>query len=547
MRGTMKKSMRVGCVIATVLAGLAATPRKGEALSNTSQNARDAEALRKMAVEVGPEDTVWTEIWREEFRGKGLDSTVWSHIPRPPRYSSNHREMKCYAHITDDPVAYDFTGETVRLLGIKNPDLRKDPRPYLCGGMKTQDKLAFKYGKIEVRYRLKGAKGGWPAIWMLPEAPQKFYGEIDLIERLNFDPFVYQTVHTHYSLLLHETWPPRYTTTPINTNGWNTVGVEWYPEKLVYTMNGKRVFCWPKIQTDKPGQWTFDAAYHLIIDMQLGGAWVGPIGPETVPGEMEIDKVVYYQGTRNGRKFGQLIRYPAAKAKTTPQVLDSNGEKFLYRYHEPKKPEPGRKYPLVVLFHGAGERGCDNWSQLVHGASEILNYAERAGEEIFFVAGQVPPGQRWVEHPWNARRYTMDEQPAPQLRLALSLIDKLIAEKPIDVSRVYVTGISMGGYGAWEAVQRRPELFAAAIPICGGGDTAQASRLKDLPIWCFHGGRDTVVPVCRTRDMVAAIRAAGGSKVQYREYPGVGHNCWNATYRDDSVLKWFFSQRRPVK
>ncbi len=543
----MKKKIVVGCVVGMVLAGVAAVPNKGAVSSNTSPNTKDAEAFRKKVVEVGPEDTVWTEVWREEFRGKGLDYKVWSHIPKPGKYPSSYKNMFCYTHITDDPVAYSFSGETVNLLAIKNPNLEKDSRPFLCGGMKTQDKLAFKYGKLEVRYRLKGVKGGWPAIWMLPEVHQSLYGEIDLLERLNFDPFAYQTVHTHYSLRLHEKWPPNSRTTPINPDGWNTVGVEWYPEKLVYTMNGKRVYCWPKIKTDKPGQWTFDAAYHLIIDMQLGGAWVGPIGPETLPGGMEIDNVVYYKGTRNGKTFGELIRYPAAKAKTTPQVWESNGEKFCYRYHEPKRLEPGKKYPLVVLFHGAGERGNDNWAQLVHGASEILDYAERTNEEIFFIAGQVPHGRMWVDHPWNAQQHTMNKTPTSQLRMALALIDKLVAEKPIDMSRVYATGISMGGYGTWEAVQRRPELFAAAIPVCGGGDTAQASKLKEVPIWCFHGDKDGAVPVKRSRDMVAAIKAAGGTKILYREYPGVGHGCWNATYRDDSVLKWFFAQRKPAK
>jgi len=537
--------------VTTVVVGLlsfaavAATPKKDEVLSNTSQNANDAEELRKRAVEVGPEDTTWTEIWREEFRGSSFDPKVWGFISAPTgTYPDTHRKMYCYTHITDDPVAYKFTGETVNLLAIKNPDLKKDPRPYLCGGIRTQDRMAFKYGKLEVRFRLTGFKGGWPAIWLLPEVPQPLYGEIDMLERLNFDAFAYQTVHTHYSLRLQETYPPRYTTTPINTNGWNTVGVEWYPEKLVYTMNGKRVYCWPKIKTDKPGQWTFDAPYHLIIDNQLGGDWVGPIGPETLPGEMEIDNVVYYKGTRNGKTFGELYRYPTAKARTRAQTFTRDGETLRYRYHAPKNIEPGKKYPLVVFFHGAGERGTDNWAQLVHGASEILDFAERAGEEIFFVAGQVPAGCMWVDHPWNSTRHTMNEKPTPQLRLVLDLIDKLMKEQPIDAARVYATGISMGGYGTWEAVQRRPERFAAAMPICGGGDTVQAAKVKDVPIWCFHGDKDDAVPVSRSRDMFNAIKAAGGNQVQYREYPGCGHNCWDATYRDDAVLKWLFSQRK---
>jgi len=313
MKTMMKPIAAMALACAAIMTAEAAKPKKDAPLSNTSQNAKDAAEMRKRATEVGPVDTTWTEIWREEFRGQGLDTNVWRHIPRPADYSTDIKKMSCYAHITDDPVAYKFTGETVNLLAIKNPDLKKDSRPYLCGGIMTQGRLAFKYGKLEVRFRLKGMKGGWPAIWMMPEVKQQYYGEMDLIERLNFDPFAYQTVHTHYSLNLHEKWPPRYTTTRIVTNGWNTVGVEWYPEKLVYTMNGKRVFCWPKIQTDKPGQWTFDVPYHLIIDNQLGHVWPGPIGPETLPGEMEIDSVVYFKGTRNGETFGELVRIPQPK------------------------------------------------------------------------------------------------------------------------------------------------------------------------------------------------------------------------------------------
>lgn len=247
-------------------------------------------------------------------------------------------------------------------------------------------------------------------------------------------------------------------------------------------------------------------------------------------------------GAKNAK--GTAPRYPRAMEQTVAQTFEQNGEKLLYRYHAPKQLVQGRKYPLVVLFHGAGERGANNWAQLVHGASEILDYARRTNEEIFFVAAQVPLKCQWVEHPWNAKQHTMSAKPSQSLRLTLALIDKLMAEQPVDATRVYATGISMGGYGTWEAVTRRPELFAAAIPICGGGDTAQAMRIRDIPIWCFHGDRDGAVPVSRSRDMVRAVKAAGSTKIRYREYPGFNHNCWDATYRDDTVLKWLFSQHR---
>ncbi len=236
---------------------------------------------------------------------------------------------------------------------------------------------------------------------------------------------------------------------------------------------------------------------------------------------------------------------PSVEA-TVPMTYEQDGGKLLYRFHAPKTLEEGRKYPLVVLLHGAGERGDDNVAQLVHGADALFSYAQRRGEEMFFIAGQVPKNALWVDHPWNARAHRMNKKPSACLDLLLKLIDKTLAEQPVDPARVYVTGISMGGYGTWEAVQRRPELFAAAMPICGGGDTACASKLKDLPIWCFHGDADGAVPTSRSRDMFAAIRSVGGI-VRYREYPGVGHDCWTRTYADDDVLDWFFGQRKACK
>ena len=138
----------------------------------------------------------------------------------------------------------------------------------------------------------------------------------------------------------------------------------------------------------------------------------------------------------------------------------------------------------------------------------------------------------------------MHENPTIYLRMAMEIIDDVCKRYPVDMDRVYVMGISMGGYATWELLQRRPELFAAALACCGGGDSALASRLVNIPIWAFHGSKDKTVPVVRSRDMVAAIKAAGGTKIEYREYPGVGHNAWTPTFTDDSVFDWLFRQRR---
>ena len=137
----------------------------------------------------------------------------------------------------------------------------------------------------------------------------------------------------------------------------------------------------------------------------------------------------------------------------------------------------------------------------------------------------------------------MPKGPSESMKLVLELLDKTLKECPVDERRVYVTGLSMGGYGTWDIVQRYPNLFAAAMPMCGGGDPALARTIREVPIWAFHGDSDKAVPVKRSRQMVSALWQCDGN-VRYREYPGVGHNCWEAAYSDAAVLDWFFSQTR---
>ena len=125
----------------------------------------------------------------------------------------------------------------------------------------------------------------------------------------------------------------------------------------------------------------------------------------------------------------------------------------------------------------------------------------------------------------------------------MEAIKKVIAENKIDKKRIYVTGLSMGGFATWEILQREGKLFAAAMPVCGGGDLSYAPKLTGIPLWVFHGGADRTVPVTRSRDMVAAITQAGGSP-KYTEYPGVDHDSWGRTYSNPEVWDWLFAQAK---
>ncbi len=224
----------------------------------------------------------------------------------------------------------------------------------------------------------------------------------------------------------------------------------------------------------------------------------------------------------------------------------SDGDFSLnYRIHVPKDLKPDEKVPLVLFLHGAGERGGDNIRQLHHGIPSLLSYTLKKNFPAIIIVPQCPAGMQWVNVPWGGDSHTMPASPSQPLQAVQKLLAKSLTELPVDLSRIYVTGISMGGFGTWDILQRSPELFAAGLPICGGGDTAEAAKLKNVPIWTFHGDQDTTVKTQRSRDMSEAIKQSGGSLIQYTEYPGISHNSWTRTYANDEVLDWLFAQKKP--
>lgn len=228
------------------------------------------------------------------------------------------------------------------------------------------------------------------------------------------------------------------------------------------------------------------------------------------------------------------------------EFVDAQQAKLPYRLLKPKAVDNGNKYPLVIFLHGAGERGTDNTRQLVHGMADFASDEVMQKYPAFVVAPQCPEGKQWVEVPWSADEHAMPEKPSVPLQQTFELIDQLTKELPVDESRIYITGLSMGGFGTWDAIQRRPRFFAAAAPVCGGGDPAFADNIQHVPVWAFHGDADGAVKVRRSRDMIAALKAAGGSP-KYTEYPGVGHDSWTATYRNSEFYAWLFEQKRSPK
>jgi predicted peptidase len=228
---------------------------------------------------------------------------------------------------------------------------------------------------------------------------------------------------------------------------------------------------------------------------------------------------------------------------TKHEFAAKDGPKLLYRRLAPQKIVEGEKYPLVIFLHGAGERGDDNEKQLVHGMRDFASDENMAKYPAFVIAPQCPEERKWAEIDWTLESSTLPEKISEPLGATLALVDEMLAKEPIDNNRIYITGLSMGGYGTWDALARRPDFFAAAAPICGGGDPSTVARFKHVPIWAFHGDQDTAVKPNRSREMIEALQSAGGEP-KYTEYKGVAHDSWTQTYADPALHAWLFAQKK---
>jgi len=243
----------------------------------------------------------------------------------------------------------------------------------------------------------------------------------------------------------------------------------------------------------------------------------------------------------------QLDKLYEARTVRVAPAKDAAPIDFAYRLLKPAAIAPGTHYPLVIFLHGAGERGNDNLNQLNYFPTWIAEPSARKAHPCFVLAPQCRDDQKWVDVDWSALESTpQSPTPTGDMLAVIAAIEETLKREPVDPTRISLTGLSMGGYGSWDLAARMPERFAAVLPICGGGDETTAAKIKDLPIWCFHGDADTAVRVERSRTMIEALRAAGGAP-KYSELAGVGHDSWTPAYRDPDVLAWLFAQKKPAK
>lgn len=235
------------------------------------------------------------------------------------------------------------------------------------------------------------------------------------------------------------------------------------------------------------------------------------------------------------------------------EIFIRNADTLRYRILYPENYVPKKKYPVITFLHGSGERGNDNESQLIHGGRLFVKDSLRKAFRAIIIFPQLPKQQFWnsftttkdtLSITGRSFNLSFSPQPAMPALLVKLLLDSLIEKKIADQDRMYIGGLSLGGFGTFDMLERYPDFFAAAFPICGGGDTTLAGRFaKTTSVWIFHGDNDSSVDVKNSREYFKALKNVNAD-VRYNEYPGVGHNSWDNAFAEKDLMPWLFSKKK---
>ena len=217
---------------------------------------------------------------------------------------------------------------------------------------------------------------------------------------------------------------------------------------------------------------------------------------------------------------------PGTLTKDSAKVKSDQGGATTLGFwtYLPKASPPATGWPLLVFLHGSGERGTDLELVKKHGPPKLAGTRPEL-ESFYMLAPQCPLG-RW----WDTASVK-------------DLIDQTVASQSVDSKRIYITGISMGGFATWTLLREHPGIIAAAVPICGAGDPASVSRFKSVPIWAFHGDKDEAVPVQRSIEMVEALKKVNGN-IKFTLYPDTGHDSWTRTFDNPDLYRWLLEQKK---
>ena len=244
----------------------------------------------------------------------------------------------------------------------------------------------------------------------------------------------------------------------------------------------------------------------------------------------------YVEYMIDGKKNVTLSKICAKETYTNSDTV------LPYRIYVPFNYSPDKEYPIFVNLHGAGHRGNDNEKHLGFTGS-LLTVNDLPLNDSIIIFPQCPENNKWVDTDWGKGSYSLDAVPeSNELRALVELIGKIKSEYSVDEKRIYACGLSMGGYGVWNLLMRHSDLFAGGIAMCAAGDPTKADILVDMPVWAIHGAKDPTVPVSGSRDMYNAIKAAGGTKMEYTELPNNEHDVWTYTYANANIFRWLYQQ-----
>ena len=248
---------------------------------------------------------------------------------------------------------------------------------------------------------------------------------------------------------------------------------------------------------------------HIAVGLVLALITVAAAAPPAAPKAAPAPTSAPAPGKQEPQKFEKQV------------TVTYKSNYLLYLPPEYGK-EPDKKWPLIVFLHGSGERGTDLNAVKTHGPPKVV---ERRSLPFVVLSPQCPSGDWW----------------RPEEIMALT--DEIIAKYKLDRDRVYLTGLSMGGFGTWDTAIAYPDRFAAIAPVCGSGNPYRAPALKNVPTWVFHGEQDQAVPVAASAQMVSVLKQVGG-EVKFTRYPNVGHDSWTQTYAHRALYDWFLQHKR---
>lgn len=298
---------------------------------------------------------------------------------------------------------------------------------------------------------------------------------------------------------------------------------------------------------DRLYEYLYDMLVEEVLFLIRNKTWNTAPKQDFVYSQSKYKDVRYVDYLLESGDYGPGInrRYYLTRIFEAHTYVAADETVIPYRLYVPYDYDENKEYPVLLFLHGAGERGMDNEGNLYHMFETLFSMENSPFWDCIIIAPQCPSGEQWVDTPWKQGGYRVNEvEESNELKAVLQILRLVENSFPTDTNRYYVTGLSMGGFGAWDLIMRHPEMFAAAVPICGGGDYTQAYKLVDMPIYTLHDTGDREVPNSGTLEMVETLRLLGSQVLNYIELNNNTHNAWDPAASNPEIWEWLFEQTR---